>query len=287
MNRRIAFAWIVAWATAGAARADAEGLTRLMSGTTSRLTVIGWSADERFAVVRVFSLLSPEEQTGFCAGYVDDNGKPFLGSLAFFVLEGSTLSARLPIQDGTDAAGKREDGCTPPGIASQRLAAAKKKLAAMGVDLGKPGSLVDGGALPAPNGPGSAPIMRLDHGPYEERSDGKPLSIVPPGQTEPQTLKLDAWWKTMESPGGGTVTTLGTFALRQGEQVVKRVKTSAVNTGNMGSRDMLRSGPVYSSPSGRRLLFFVSEEFTSGRGDASVPYLFGAFEWQGALLVAR
>ena len=285
MNRWSALVvWLVAWATAGAARANAEGLTRLMSGTTSRLTVIGWSADERFAVVRVFSLLSPEEPTAFCAGYVDDKGKPFLGSLAFFVLEGSTLSARLPIQDGTDVAGKREDGCTPPGIASQRLAAAKKKLAAMGVDLGKPGILVDGGA---PSAPEISVLERLDHGAVEERSDGKLLSIVPPGQTEPQTVKLDAWWKTMETPGGGTVTTLGTFALRQGEQVVKRVKTSATNTGNMGSRDMLRSGPVYSSPSGRRLLFFVSEEFTSGRGDASVPYLFGAFEWQGALLVAR
>jgi hypothetical protein len=99
--------------------------------------VIGWSADEQRFAVRVYTLTSDchgheEGKDVFCKGYVDHGGKPFHGGLRLLAFERDRLVASLPLQDA--------EKCTPPKVAEARLAEAKKKLAALGIELERPGS---------------------------------------------------------------------------------------------------------------------------------------------------
>ncbi len=109
--------------------------------------LIGWSADEDRFVYRVYTddteseSMNTEEnedplrgEDGFCKGYVDHEGKPFKGALAFQVFDKRGRVAMLPIQDSGD--------CTPPKKAAQRLTDAKKKLAALGISLERRGTVL-------------------------------------------------------------------------------------------------------------------------------------------------
>jgi hypothetical protein len=111
--------------------------------------LIGWSADEDRFVYRVYTDDTESEdmntvedepkdplrgEDGFCKGYVNHEGKPFKGALAFQVFDKRGRVAMLPIQDS--------GSCTPPAKAAQRLTEAKKKLAALGISLERRGAVL-------------------------------------------------------------------------------------------------------------------------------------------------
>ncbi|WP_309895821.1 hypothetical protein [Archangium sp.] len=111
--------------------------------------LIGWSSDEDRFVFRVYTddtetegMNTVEEEPkdpfrgedGFCKGYVNHEGKPFKGALAFQVFDNRGRVAMLPIQDS--------GRCTPPTKAAQRLTDAKKKLAALGISLERRGTVL-------------------------------------------------------------------------------------------------------------------------------------------------
>ncbi|XXF80024.1 hypothetical protein P2318_09805 [Myxococcaceae bacterium GXIMD 01537] len=120
-----------------------EGDPLLGRGTEPpQAQVIGWSKDEQRFAFRVFANNAPFEmgmgdedkptdplrgEDGFCKGYVNHQGKPFLGSLELRVVEAGKKVVVLPIQD--------QAKCTAPKKAAQRLADAKEKLASLGIDL--------------------------------------------------------------------------------------------------------------------------------------------------------
>jgi hypothetical protein len=122
----------------------------LGEGSNSReAQLIGWSEDEERFVFRVYtdtteseSMNTEEEEPkdpwrgedGFCKGYVNHEGKPFKGALEFQVFEKRGRVALLRIQDS--------ERCTPPQKAAQRLADAKKKLAAMRISLERRGAVL-------------------------------------------------------------------------------------------------------------------------------------------------
>lgn len=114
--------------------------------------LIGWSPDEQRYAFRVFSheeedldMAPPEDvkaaeevekynaerqdKDGFCKGYVDHQGKRFKGALQLIVFERDQRLMTLPIQD--------EPRCTEPQTATERLTAAKAKLAELGIDLAR------------------------------------------------------------------------------------------------------------------------------------------------------
>ncbi len=109
--------------------------------------IIGWSEDEERFVFRVYTDTTEAEEwdagkveevdplrgkDGFCKGYVNHEGKPFKGALEFQVFDKRGRVEVLPIQDSGD--------CTPPKKAAQRLAEAKKRLAALGISLERRGA---------------------------------------------------------------------------------------------------------------------------------------------------
>ncbi len=122
--------------------------------------LIGWSSDEQRYVFRTFSqgegagdpdMMPADERKayekmlahnakqkdakGFCKGYLDSQGARFKGALNLVVYERDKQLETLPIQD--------EPRCTPPKVAAERLRAAKKRLAELGIELNRVGGDFD------------------------------------------------------------------------------------------------------------------------------------------------
>jgi hypothetical protein len=167
------------------------------SGSYSfKVQLIGWSQDEQRFALRVFSepevfegIGSDDEddkkpkdpwmgEDGFCKGYVDHQGKPFSGSLALHVFERGKRVARLPIQD--------EGKCTPPKKAAERLAEAKKKLAALGVDLALTGT-----EFLSKAGTSQLDVKQGERAPYTLRIIDEPLP-----EKEPEDGEDMVWFRT-------------------------------------------------------------------------------------------
>lgn len=141
----------------GASAAASEEDVVATGTTPPTAQVMGWSSDEQRHAYRVQSHAEPlpplvlegrdEEDAdaeeaprdaasrpgaeGFCAGYVDAQGKRFRGALTVVVFERDRRVLSLPIQE--------EPRCTPPDVAASRLAEAMKKLTELGIDAHRPG----------------------------------------------------------------------------------------------------------------------------------------------------
>ena len=114
------------------------------------LQLIGWSKDETRYAVRAFDRF--EEPPAECAGYVDHEGKRFNGRLAVAAYERGRLLESWVVQDFPQ--------CTPEATAQATLAAAKAKLAELGIDLEAKGT-----SLPCAKGcklPGGAALEVVD-----------------------------------------------------------------------------------------------------------------------------
>ena len=100
----------------------------------SSMQVTGWSPDEAKFSVRGFEL-DDSEEAHECDGYVDHEGKKFMGKLVVAAYERGKLVQSFVVQDYPD--------CTSPAKAKEVLTAAKKKFAELGIDLTLKGRRVD------------------------------------------------------------------------------------------------------------------------------------------------
>jgi hypothetical protein len=124
-------------------RADAHrpGTDPLYEGG-ERTAIVGWSDDETRLAARWIDLETGEPPPDPCPGYVDEKGQPFAGMLALAAYERGKPVQIWRIQDYA---------CTKPAVAKKRLEEAKAAIAKLGIDLKKPGKVLDcakGCALP-------------------------------------------------------------------------------------------------------------------------------------------
>lgn len=104
------------------------------------LEVIGWSEDENYYAVRLYSLRSDrhfmyeggETLPRDCEGYVSHAGEKFNGSVSIHVFGTGGILENFPIQD--------LDTCTPLDKARERLHKAKEVLGEYGISLDRPGT---------------------------------------------------------------------------------------------------------------------------------------------------
>ncbi len=247
-------------ALAGETVAVSHGEARLPS-----VQFIGWSADEQRYAVRVFSLddveysseffddierakmekvhtynASRQDKDGYCKGYVDHQGKRFRGGLELRVYEGGKKVLSLPIQD--------QPRCTDGKVAATRLAEAKKKLAELGIDTGRPGK---------------------DH-PLES---GKRVDITPEKQPPYALEYVDNVQDLSSDDDVGVAKYNGTLDLyvhREGkkEKVFSR-KVKKEFRLDMGARDNEALASAHVSPSGDRVVVLGSRIEGGMRGGYS------------------
>jgi hypothetical protein len=106
------------------------------------MQVIGWSADESFYAIRLYSFLTDDHylmEGGYllpkdCEGYVTHQGKQFNGGLSIHIYHDYRIWENHPIQV--------IDSCTPLNVARERLRRAKVALKKYGIQLKNPGKVL-------------------------------------------------------------------------------------------------------------------------------------------------
>ncbi len=239
--------------------------------------LIGWSQDEQRYAFRTYAHvewddtdMNPEREPeveklkaenaphedadGFCKGYLDHKGKRFRGALRLVVFEGDKKLMTLPIQD--------EPRCTTPEVAATRLGEAKKKLAELGIDLGRPGKdlpLVAGKKVDVK--PEKQPAYALE---YVSRLKEK--AFFSPEAAEGGTEGVEPTEYRIEG-------TLELFLNRAGKkQKVFSQKVKREYTKMMGGFSEQRLASVHVSPSGERVVVLGASR-TGGMRDPFVASL--------------
>lgn len=216
--------------------------------TSSVLQVTGWSADETKFSVRAFDLDDSEEQQA-CPGYVDHEGKPFIGKLVLAAYDRGALVQSFVVQDYPK--------CTPPAKAKEVLEAAKKKFAELGIDLSAKGTQLD-----------CSKSCDLGHG----------------ATLELEGVKVRRDEEAMQGTIKGTMRIWLTTAKERTKLFEKVVKEEFPLM--MGGRGSAGLRPVELSPQRGALIIRASIDTYSGRGGASWKmFSLGYFAFEGDLLV--
>jgi hypothetical protein len=215
--------------------------------------IIGWSADETHFAVRAVEYDNSEEGGPECAGYVDPKGKPFRGKLVLAAYErGGKRLASWTVQDYPD--------CTAPAVAKKTLAAAKQKLAELGIDLKQPGTALH-----------CKDSLDLQHA-------GAQLLCENTVQEKP-------------NPETGMVHEIGALRLflKLADKKTKlfELKVDEEYVPAMGLSQSVGLDTVFISPSGKAVFLRAYRGYFSGRGSGGDAVPVGYFEWEGDVLKKR
>ncbi|WP_224363407.1 hypothetical protein [Hyalangium versicolor] len=223
--------------------------------------ILGWSADGKRFVLRLYLRVPfiprPVLSTPvYCEGYVNHEGNDFQGALVWLVYERSRLLATLPILD--------LEPCTPVDEVQQRLAAAKKRLSSLGIQLDNPGK-----EIVAEINTSSITVNEGTQAPYsieyEERSTPQP--------SDPQAGKQRGTLEQQVYVRKGT----------SRQKVLSRKSSYEYETAMAG---YMRTGldRVWLSPSGSTVVVLAQERVGNmSRGRKSLRLL-GVLGWSGGSL---
>ncbi len=217
--------------------------------TLSNVQVTGWSADETKLSVRGFELDETEQATE-CPGYVDHEGKKFIGKLVVAAYERGKLLQSWVVQDYPT--------CTSPADAKQTLLEAKAKFKKLGIDLNNKGT-----QLPCDSG------CDVGHGAQLVFENGTDI-------TDDEG--------SMEGTLAGRVRVFLTGA--KGKSKLLDQSLSETFTRIMGGKMWVRIAAVELSPRGDAFFARFSIDSYNGRSGAYARFLpLGYFAWNGESFV--
>jgi hypothetical protein len=223
--------------------------------------VIGWSADEKRFAVRLYlrdaaHIERRDDEIVACEGYVTHEEHPLRGGLVLLAYERGRLLSTFPIYD--------RDKCTPPDVSKKRLADAKKKLGALGINLETPGKEL----IPLHNGP----TVTVNQGPqgsyvleYEKRLQNQ--VVDPKAKKERGTAEQNLY-------------------LRQGEtrqKLLTRTQPYSYSTSMNGYWEP-GLARVFASPSGKTLVVLSHEILGNMANRRKSLRLMGVLGWSGNTL---
>lgn len=256
------------------------------------IQLLGWSGDEQRFAVREYDHTdlgeSGMDEATPCPGYVDHEGKPFIGSLTLSVYEKGTQRASFPIQDG--------NACTPPKEAKARLTRAKQALAKLGIDLKqkKVGTQLTPdaeGHIRVNEGPGAPYTLVAEHRQPPKKTAARKVDSTPSARG--QDTKAPAEEEESSAEEDPTTPVEVNYSLvisvnKGGERrqlFSREVKGSYTPT--LGGRYSTELNQVWLSPTGQTLVFITLSSSGNMRGHEDALEVLGALSWAGAPLVLR